>query len=114
MYNVIIINGNNISGKVFASAHKAINYFAEVGPKNEKVIFHCNMDNIVRVWVETLKYAIFKRDDEEEWFSFVDDDDFFNVDFNVKHYAECRLYSDIVIYNIHQNTVQAEWHKQCR
>lgn len=114
MYNVIIINDKSITGKVFESAYEAINYFAEQGPKNEKVIFHCNMDNIIRVWDETLNYAIFKRDEEEEWFAFVDDDDFMNIEQYVKHGAESNLYLDIVIYDIHHRDVKAEWHKKCR
>lgn len=110
MYNVTIINDKSITGKVFESAMAAIEYFAEQGPKNEKVIFHCDMDNIIRVWDEHLQYAVYKHvdmDDDDEWFTFFDDECNINPRAYVEGCAATNAYIEVFVYDIQQHVLSA-------
>lgn len=108
MYNVIIINDKSITGKVFDDDIAAIEYFAEQGPKNEKVIFHCGDDNFIRVWDEHLQYAVYKHaDDDDEWFTFFDDDSTIDPRAYVEGCGATNAYIEVFVYDIQQHVISA-------
>lgn len=111
MYNVIIINDKSITGKVFDDDIAAIEYFAEQGPKNEKVIFHCGDDNYIRFWDEHWKYAVYKHvdddDNDDEWFMFFDDECNINPRAYVEDCAATNAYIKVYVYDVQQHILLA-------